>query len=178
MGPPEGHSSSGTTGYIFGMVARFSRSENIGYLFGLAAGVCYGAWSVITKTAITDYDIPPLLFAAATFAFGTFMFAPLLVYSAPRAFKSSKQALGLFALSGLGGGVAVIALSFGLQKGDVSVVGPILSASPLINPDPGTYLPGAAGNNQSYRGDRFLASRGRDRHGGRWGHSILTKAGR
>lgn len=132
MGPPEGHSSSGTTGYIFGMVARFSRSENIGYLFGLAAGVCYGAWSVITKTAITDYDIPPLLFAAATFAFGTFMFAPLLVYSAPRAFKSSKQALGLFALSGLGGGVAVIALSFGLQKGDVSVVGPILSASPLI----------------------------------------------
>ena len=132
MGPPEGHSSSGTTGYIFGMVARFSRSENIGYLFGLVAGVCYGAWSVITKTAITDYDIPPLLFAAATFAFGTFMFAPLLVYSAPRAFKSSKQALGLFALSGLGGGVAVIALSFGLQKGDVSVVGPILSASPLI----------------------------------------------
>ena len=132
MGPPEGHSSSGTTGYIFGMVARFSRSENIGYLFGLVAGVCYGAWSVITKTAITDYDIPPLLFAAATFAFGTFMFAPLLVYSAPRAFKSSEQALGLFALSGLGGGVAVIALSFGLQKGDVSVVGPILSASPLI----------------------------------------------
>ena len=132
MGPREGHSSSGTTEYIFGMVARFTQSENIGYLFGLVAGVCYGAWSVITKTAITDYDIPPLLFAAATFAFGAFMFAPLLVYSAPRAYKSSKQALGLFAISGLGGGVAVIALSFGLEKGDVSVVGPILSASPLI----------------------------------------------
>ena len=132
MGPQEGHSRSGTTRYISGAVARFSRSDNIGYLFGLVAGVGYGAWAVITKTAITNYDIPPLLFAAVTFAFGTFMFAPVLVYSAPRAFKSSKQALALFALSGIGSGIAIIALSFGLEKGDVSVVGPIIAVSPLV----------------------------------------------
>ena len=121
-----------TLSYISVAVAKAMRSPNIGYAYGLVAGACYGGWNVITKTAFTSYDIPPLLFAATTFAFGTFMFAPVLVYSAPRAFKSSKQALALFALSGMVAGIAVIALSFGLQKGDVSVVGPIVAVQPLI----------------------------------------------
>ena len=132
MGPQEANSSSRTMGYIFGVVAKYSQSDSIGYLLGLVAGVCYGAFNVIAKTAITDYDIPPLLLAAATFSFGVFMFAPVLVYGAPMAFKSSKQAVAFFALSGIGAGTAIIALSFGLEKGDVTVVGPIVSVSPLI----------------------------------------------
>ena len=113
-------------------ITRHSESPWLGYAFGLIAGICYGAWSVIAKTAIRDYDIPPLLFAAIAFFFGTLMFAPVLAYDAPRAFRLSKRALGWFALSGVGSGAAIVALSFGLEKGDVTVVAPIVSISPLI----------------------------------------------
>lgn len=125
-------SSPRIVGYVAGVVTGFGRSNNVGYLFGLLAGVCYAAWTIITKSAITSYDIPPLLFAATTFAFGTLMFAPVLVYSAPQAVKSSKQAMAFFALAGVGTAIAVIALSFGLEKGEVTVVAPIISVSPLI----------------------------------------------
>ena len=104
----------------------------MGYAFGLVSGVCYGAWSVIAKTAISDYEIPPLLFAAIAFFFGTVMFGPLLAYDGPRAFRLSKRSLAWFALSGVGSGAAIVALSFGLEKGDVTVVAPIVSISPLI----------------------------------------------
>ena len=55
--------------------AKTNESSYIGYIFGLVAGVCYGAWSIIAKTAITDFDIPPILFAAIAFLFGTIIFA-------------------------------------------------------------------------------------------------------
>ncbi len=118
--------------HISVMVAKATRSPNIGYAYGLVAGVAYGAWSVIAKTAITKYDVPPLLFATTAFAFGSLMFAPVLAYGIPRVFKRSKQALALFAMAGVGSGVAIIALSFGLEKGDVTVVGPIVSVSHLM----------------------------------------------
>ena len=103
-----------------------------GYALGLVAGICYGAWSVIAKTAIHDYEIPPLLFAAIAFFFGTVMFSPVLVYDGPRAYRRSKRGMAWFALSGVGSGAAIVALSFGLEKGDVTVVAPIVSISPLI----------------------------------------------
>ncbi len=109
-----------------------SESQWLGYVLGLVAGISYGAWSVIAKTAIHDYNIPPLLFAAIAFFFGTVMFAPVLAYDGPRSFRISKPALAWFALSGVGSGAAIVALSFGLEKGDVTVVAPIVSISPLI----------------------------------------------
>lgn len=109
-----------------------SESPWLGYTFGLVAGISYGAWSVIAKTAIRDYDIPPLLFAAIAFFFGAVMFAPVLAYDGLRSFRVAKRALGWFALSGVGSGAAIVALSFGLEKGDVTVVAPIVSISPLI----------------------------------------------
>lgn len=114
------------------IVTKAFRSPNIGYAYGLLAGIAYGGWSVIAKTAITKYDVPPLLFATTAFAFGSLMFAPVLAYGIPRVFHSGKRALALFALAGAGSGIAIIALSFGLEKGDVTVVGPIVSVSPLI----------------------------------------------
>ena len=117
---------------ISAVVAKATGSPNIGYAYGLVAGIAYGAWSVIAKTAITNYNVPPLLFATTAFAFGSLMFAPVLAYGLPRAFHRSKRALALFALAGAGSGIAIIALSFGLEKGDVTVVGPIVSVSPLI----------------------------------------------
>lgn len=118
------------------LTARVSASTGespvAGYALGLIAGICYGAWSVIAKTAINDYDIPPLLFAATAFFFGTIMFSPVLAYDLPRAFRISKRALALFAIAGAGSGGAIVALSFALEEGDVTVVAPIVSISPLI----------------------------------------------
>ncbi len=112
--------------------ARASESPMTGYVFGLIAGICYGAWSIIAKTAIRDYDIPPLLFATIAFFFGTIMFGPVLAIDLPRAIRVSKRALAMFAISGVGSGAAIVALSFALEKGDVTVVAPIVSTSPLI----------------------------------------------
>ena len=38
----------------------------------------------------------------------------------------------MFALSGIASGSAIIALSFSLEKADVTVVAPVVSVSPLI----------------------------------------------
>ena len=112
--------------------ATASDAPVVGYAFGLFAGVCYGAWSIIAKIAISDYDIPPLLFAAVAFFFGTIMFGPVLAYDLPRAIRLSKRAVVMFAISGAGSGGAIVALSFALETGDVTVVAPIVSISPLI----------------------------------------------
>ena len=112
--------------------AKTNESSYTGYIYGLIAGICYGAWAIIAKTAITEYEIPPLLFASIAFLFGTIIFSPILAYDLPRAFSSSRRAVALYALSGVGSGSAIVALSFALEEGDVSVVAPIVSVSPLI----------------------------------------------
>jgi len=119
-------------GFALSIGAKTNESSYIGYIFGLFAGVCYGAWSIIAKIAITDFDIPPILFAAIAFLFGTIIFTPVLAYDLPRSLRSSRRSVALFALSGIGSGGAIIALSFALERGDVSVVAPIVSVSPLI----------------------------------------------
>ncbi len=113
-------------------VERTSQSRTIGYILGLIAGACYGAWNVIAKTAIGDYDIPPLMFADISFFFGTLIFAPVLAHRLPRAFKSTKGALAMFGLAGVSSGISIVALSFGLERGDVTVISPIVAISPLI----------------------------------------------
>ena len=125
-------SESPAVAFIFRLVGKTRDARATGYIYGLIAGISYGAWTVIAKTAISDYHIPPLVFAGTAFFFGTIMFAPVLAYSVPRAIGASKSALAMFALSGIGSGVAIVALSFGLERGDVTVIAPIVSVSPLI----------------------------------------------
>ena len=108
------------------------RQEMTGYVFGLMAGFFYGAWNIVAKTAINDYQIPPILFATIAFCFGVLMFTPFLVTGVPKALVHSRFSLAMFALSGIASGSAIIALSFGLEKGDVTVVAPVVSISPLI----------------------------------------------
>ncbi len=132
VGRREGVNRSSFAAPVFRAAERLGASPKIGYLFGLAAGVCYGVWGVIAKTALSNYDIPPLLFAAAAFAFGTAMFTPVLAYGIPKAVNASKSALALFAVSGLASGVAIVALSFAVDSGDITVVTPIVAVNPLI----------------------------------------------
>lgn len=109
-----------------------STTLTIGYVSGLVSGLFYGAWSVLAKHALSGYSVPPLVFATIAFAFGSLMFAPLVVRDLPAALTKTRRSAFFFALSGLCSGSAIIALAFGLQKGDVVVVSPIVSVSPLI----------------------------------------------
>ena len=117
---------------VAGDLKRRKFQQITGYLSGLAAGICYGTWSVIAKSGMGSYDIPPLMLAATAFVFGTFMFTPALANGLLGAIRASKRSVAFFGLSGISSGVAIVALSFGLENGDVSVVTPIVSISPLI----------------------------------------------
>ena len=50
----------------------------------------------------------------------------------PKALVNSRFSLAMFTLSGIASGSAIIALSFSLEKADVTVVAPVVSVSPLI----------------------------------------------
>ncbi len=124
--------TSRAVAFIGGALAGTRYPAAFGYAFGLMAGICYGAWTVVAKSTLDNYTIPPILFAAIAFFFGTIMFSPVLVYSVPRAFVSSRRSIVMFILAGLSSAFAIIALSFGLEKGEVTVVSPIVAVSPLI----------------------------------------------
>ena len=104
----------------------------IGYVCGLASGVFYGAWSVIAKHSLSGHDIPPLAFATLAFLFGTAMFMPLVGRTLPRTVISAPRSALYFLLSGVGSGCAIIFMAFALERGEVVVISPVVSASPLI----------------------------------------------
>ena len=87
---------------------------------------------MIAKYAVSGYGIPPLVFATIAFAFGSIMFLPLVGRTLPKTVMSARRSAAFFVLSGLGSGCAIIALAFALERGDVVVISPIVSVSPLI----------------------------------------------
>ena len=109
-----------------------STAVTIGYVCGLTSGLFYGAWSVVAKHAVSGYGVPPLIFATTAFFFGTLMFLPLVGRSLPRTVANARRSAAFFVLSGLGSGGAIVAMAFALERGDVVVVSPIVSVSPLI----------------------------------------------
>ena len=104
----------------------------IGYVCGLISGVFYGAWSVVAKHALSGYGVPALVFATIAFLFGTLMFLPLVGRTLPKTVMSARRSAMYFILSGLGSGSAIILMAFALERGEVVVVSPIVSVSPLI----------------------------------------------
>ena len=60
------------------------------------------------------------------------MFLPLVGRTLPKTVMSAPRSAVFFILSGLGSGCAIIALAFALERGDVVVISPIVSVSPLI----------------------------------------------
>ena len=108
-----------------------SRPDFLGYLYGLGSAACYGATTVIMKSAVSDYA-PPFIVAATSMAFGGIMMVPLAAADIPRAFRTSGRAVVMFAISGLLGGIGIIAISFGVKHSDVVVVSPTIAVSPLL----------------------------------------------
>ncbi len=104
----------------------------IGFACGLVSGFFYGTWNVVAKYAVSGFGIPPLVFATIAFFFGSIMFLPLVGRTLPKTVMSAPRSAVFFILSGLGSGCAIIALAFALERGDVVVISPIVSVSPLI----------------------------------------------
>lgn len=107
-------------------------AATIGYVCGLGSGVFYGAWGVVAKHSISGFNIPPLVFATLAFVFGTIMFMPLVGLTLPKRVISARRSALYFILSGVGSGSAIILMSFALEHGEVVVISPIVSVSPLI----------------------------------------------
>jgi drug/metabolite transporter (DMT)-like permease len=94
--------------------------------------MCYGTLNVLAKSVMTDYHIQPFVIASIAIFFGGIILAPLVAQEVPRTFQSSKRAVAMFALSGVGAGTGVVALYSSLERAEVVVVTPIVAISPLI----------------------------------------------
>ena len=110
---------------------RITRGVVLGYVCGLSAAVAYGSSTFMIKILVTDYATP-LVTATFSVMFGLLMLAPLVASDVPRAFREHRRFATMFVFSGIAGGIGSLSIFFALERGDLMVVTPIISTSPLI----------------------------------------------
>ena len=110
------------------------RAAMLGYLLAFGAACCYGTTNVVVKQLIIDYT-SPLVVATISLFFGILLVAPVAlrqsVNSLPEV-RRSPMVLVYAGLSGLAAATGVNCTYFALQRADVVVVSPIVSANPLF----------------------------------------------
>ncbi len=110
-----------------------SRRALAGYLLAFGAATCYGTTNVVVKQLTVDTS--PLVISTISLFFGILLVAPV---AAKRAVESlpelrrSPAILLLASLSGLGSALGVNCTYLALQRADVVVISPIVSAYPLF----------------------------------------------
>ena len=107
------------------------RRAVIGILFALGAGVCYGSTNVVGKAVVEDYP-HPLAISAFALLFGMTIMLVMANTDVPVALRRSRNSLAIVALAGLASGGAVTAIYYALKNGEVVVVSPVVSVSPLV----------------------------------------------
>ena len=110
---------------------RTTRAVIMGYACGIGAGASYGASNFLAKIIVIDYGTP-LVMATISMGLGLMIMMPFVASDIPRVLQNHRRFVSMFVLAGLAGGTGVIALFFALERGDVVVVSPIISTSPLI----------------------------------------------
>ncbi len=111
-----------------------NRNALTGYALALIAAASYGGTDVIAKELTQAYG-SPLMISAFSLIFGVLSLAPMAGREALRDFRTAGSDLTfvVFAgLSGLSAATAVISLYYALERADVVVVAPIVSANPLL----------------------------------------------
>ena len=106
----------------------------IGFGLALVAAASYGGTNVIAKELTEEYGSPLMVSAMGLF-FGIILLLPLAGANTVREVKASRgnPRFALSAgLSGLAAATGVIALYFALERSDVTVVSPIVSANPIF----------------------------------------------
>jgi drug/metabolite transporter (DMT)-like permease len=106
----------------------------LGYLMALGAAACYGGTNVFAKELTEEYG-SPLMVSAISLFFGVVLLWPIAGKEAVRSVRQSRHdpKFVLFAgLSGLAAATGVICLYYALQRSEVAVISPIVSANPLV----------------------------------------------
>ncbi len=134
----------GTAGVVLGLV--FSTGESlrggwsghrsalIGYVLALGAAASYGGISPIVKELTQAYG-SPLMISALSLVFGGLLLVPVAGRDALHDVRVAGSDPGFViytGLSGLSAGAAVISLYYALERSDVVIVAPIVSANPLL----------------------------------------------
>ena len=113
---------------------RVRRAAFIGYLLALGAACCYGTTNVVVRQLTIDYT-SPLVVATISLFFGILLVAPVAAKQAVASIGELRRAPGFMvyaALSGLAAATGVNCTYFALQRAEVVVVAPIVSANPLF----------------------------------------------
>ena len=110
------------------------RTLMIGYLVAFGAACCYGTTNVVVKQLTIDYT-SPLVVATISLFFGILLVAPVSAKQAVASLvevRRSPMFLVYAGLSGLAAAAGVNCTYLALQRADVVVVSPIVSANPLF----------------------------------------------
>ena len=134
----------GTAGVVIGLVIATGdsirlgwsrdRLSILGYLLALVAAASYGGGNVAAKELTEAYG-SPLMITAFSLFFGILLLAPIGGRQALESLWVSGRDLkftGSAALSGLAATGAVIFLYYALQQGDVTLVAPVASVTPIL----------------------------------------------
>ena len=111
-----------------------SRAALLGYLMAFGAACCYGTTNVVVKGLTQDYT-SPLVVATISLFFGVLMMTPVAGRQAASRLREARQSPGFLlfaALSGLAAATGVNCTYLALQRADVVIVAPIVSANPLF----------------------------------------------
>ena len=106
----------------------------IGYLLAFGAACCYGTTNVVVRQLTIDYT-SPLVVATISLFFGILLVAPVAGKQAVSRIGEVRQSprfMVYAALSGLAAATGVNCTYFALQRAEVVVVAPIVSANPLF----------------------------------------------
>ena len=117
-----------------GSEAATRRGAFIGYLLALGAASCYGTTNVVVKQLTIDYT-SPLVVSTISLFFGVLLVAPMAAKQAVSAMREVRESPGFMvfaALSGLAAAAGVNCTYLALQRADVVVISPIVSANPLF----------------------------------------------
>ena len=111
-----------------------SRAALIGYLLAFGAACCYGTTNVVVRALTLDYT-SPLVVSTISLLFGILLVAPVAAKQAVAAIPVARQSPGFLVYAGLSGLAAATGVNctyFALQRAEVVVVAPIVSANPLF----------------------------------------------
>ena len=111
-----------------------SRTALVGYLLAFGAACCYGTTNVVVRALTLDYT-SPLVVSTISLLFGMILVAPVAVKQTVAAIPVARQSPGFLVYAGLSGLAAATGVNctyFALQRAEVVVVAPIVSANPLF----------------------------------------------
>ena len=110
------------------------RAAIIGYLLAFASAACYGGTNVVVKQLTQEYT-SPLVVSTISLFFGMLLVLPVAAKPLLAQLRQASGNLGFVgfaALSGIAAAMAVNTLYFALQRSEVVVISPIVSANPLV----------------------------------------------